>query len=569
MKFLSNNSRLRSRLKVWRGDIPLYTGRFFFWNSGTTMQMSKFGLLRSLLYQTVSKFPNEIPNLFATRWQYQELFGHDDRPWSWSELSQAFSKLVSDQKKSFFFLIDGLDEFGGDCDELVSYLLQALRLGSNLKLCVASRPWLVFEDAFKLQPSLRVEHLTIADVRLFTSERLTANTMFARLQSLDPKSANVLIEDVTQKASGVFLWVALVVKSLLEGLRDGDSFGDLQTRLLQLPPDLEALFKKIVADLEPDYFEQASHIFQAARAAQLPWKVMQNTPMLGFNLFKRDIPHLTLLSISFIDEDVQQALNTKYTYASNTDEQIFRAERMRRRLHSRCKGLLDVPSFDKHGPEARVEYLHRTVKDFLEENGTRGFLTLNVFDAHLALCAAFLRHAKLLDPTTLAKETVESVLVAHLLKEFLIQCHWLEKQGRGDYVPFLEEMDRVAEAIYKLAYSSQPHWTKSIYLITVITDETLISSLFDYAVVLSLTHYVKKRLADGFSFNKSPNRQSLSKHVLKNGTQSMADVLGLGNIEMRQADADVMIRRKNRSSKVRRVLHTMKRKIFFWWSKGA
>ncbi|KAI0897850.1 hypothetical protein F4806DRAFT_494580 [Annulohypoxylon nitens] len=329
MKFISKDSRLRSRLQVWRGDIPLYTGCFFFWNSGTAMQMSKFGLLRSLLYQIVSKFPNEIPDLFATRWQYQELFGHDDRPWSWSELSQAFSKLVSDQKKSFLFLIDGLDEFGGDCDELVSYLLQALRLGSNLKLCVASRPWLVFEDAFKLQPSLRVELLTIADIQLFTSERLAANEMFTRLQGLDAKSARFLIENVAHRASGVFLWVALVVKSLLEGLRDGDSFNDLQTRLLRLPPDLGALFKKILADLEPDYFEQASHIFQAVRAAQLPWNVGRNTPVSGFDYMRQELPHLTLLSISFIDEDVQQALNTKHTYASNTDEQIFRAERMR------------------------------------------------------------------------------------------------------------------------------------------------------------------------------------------------------------------------------------------------
>ncbi|KAI0897849.1 hypothetical protein F4806DRAFT_379318 [Annulohypoxylon nitens] len=149
-------------------------------------------------------------------------------------------------------------------------------------------------------------------------------------------------------------------------------------------------------------------------------------------------------------------------------------------------------------------------------------------------------------------------VLVELLEEFMIQCRRLEKQGRGDYVPFLEEMDRVAEAIFKLAYSRQPHWARRLYFFSE-KDELKIRSLFDYAVVHSLTHYVKKRLADGFSFNTSPNHQSLSKHVLENGTQSMVDVLGLGNIEMR----------KNRSPKVRRVLHTMKRKISFLWRKGT
>jgi hypothetical protein len=59
--------------------------------------------------------------------------------------------------------------------------------------------------------------------------------MFAQLQSYNAAKAEVLIEDVTQKASGVFLWVRLVVKSLLEGLRDGDTVEDLRSRLLLIP----------------------------------------------------------------------------------------------------------------------------------------------------------------------------------------------------------------------------------------------------------------------------------------------------------------------------------------------
>jgi len=90
MKFLSDDRRVLSRLRVWQRDRPIFTARFFLWNSGSTMQMSRLGLLQSLLHQTVSNFPHEIRRLFPDRWEYQDVFGYDARPWTWPELSQAF-----------------------------------------------------------------------------------------------------------------------------------------------------------------------------------------------------------------------------------------------------------------------------------------------------------------------------------------------------------------------------------------------------------------------------------------------------------------------------------------------
>ncbi|KAI1096762.1 hypothetical protein F5B19DRAFT_4619 [Rostrohypoxylon terebratum] len=119
----------------------------------------------------------------------------------------------------------------------------------------------------------------------------------------------------------------------------------------------------------------------------------------------------------------------------------------------------------------------------------------------------------------------------------MIQCHWLEKQGRGDYVQFLEEMDRVAEAIRKLVFhgSSRSHWIVSIGYRVNTEEGPFIHNLFEHAIAYSLTHYVKQCLANGSSFDKSPYRKSLSKYVLRNGTKDMADILGLGSIEMTKA----------------------------------
>ncbi|KAF3808211.1 hypothetical protein GCG54_00006828 [Colletotrichum gloeosporioides] len=449
MKFLSDDARLQPQLEGWQKDIPVHIASFFFWNSGTMMQMSREGLLQSLLHQTIRNFPQDISKLFPERWEYQELFGYDSRRWSWSELSQAFTEMLSDKTKALFFIVDGLDELDGDCSEMTSYLLRAFSQGPHIKACVSSRPWLVFEDSFRRKPSLKMEDFTKKDITLFATEKLTENTMFAQLQRLDDKSARAFIDEVSGKASGVFLWVTLVVKSLLEGLRDGDKIQDLRSRLDDLPPDLQSLFRKLLEDLEPSYFQQSSRIFQSVRASHLPRASIAVGEYKSIEV-KGDgheaWSSLRLLSLSFIDEDPEEALGNDSQGTMGPHEQGYRAEVMRRQLQSRCKGLLEVPTFSTTGPESKVEYLHRTVKDFLEEGGGGDFLaTEDSFDPHVVLCAALIRHAKAIRPTEDDMAGMESL--ADILREFTTQCHWLERKNRDVYVPYLEEMNKVAEAI--------------------------------------------------------------------------------------------------------------------------
>ncbi|KAI8630989.1 hypothetical protein F5Y19DRAFT_463797 [Xylariaceae sp. FL1651] len=497
MKYLSADERLQRRLNVWGAGKPLCTGRFFFWNSGTPLQMSKVGLLRSLLYQILSNYPDLIPRIFPDRWEHQELFGYYDRVWSWLELSNGFLTMISDESKMFFFVIDGLDEF----EDVISNK-------SNVKLCVSSRPWLVFEDTFRSRPSLRMEDLTIRDIRQFAYDRLRENVMFLRLQELFQDQADMLVEQVTQKASGVFLWVVLVVKSLLEGLQDGDTIADLQARLLLLPGDLGELFEKILRELQPAYLEQASRILQAVRASYLPWREMsmQTEELMQpendeNNHGRRDgASPLRLLSLSFIEENTKSAFLDASTSEMIPSEQNFRAEQTRRRLQSRCKGLLEVPTYKKHGPNARIHFLHRTVKDFLEENRGRYFLTSTsqLFDPHISLCASFLRHAKTLN---LGEGDYKNVnCLSDLMEQFLMQCHWLEREHNPKYVPFLDEMDRFAGAAFPFM-----HWTCLVD--SYVGRACKVDSILGYAVTRSLNGYLQAKVEDGLAEVALQNRR--------------------------------------------------------------
>ncbi|KAF8847365.1 hypothetical protein BDZ45DRAFT_637097, partial [Acephala macrosclerotiorum] len=393
MKYIFNDPRTMERIRDWTGDVPLITAGFFFWNSGTVMQMSKMGLLQALLYESINSSFELVPILFPDRWRSYELFGGDLRPWSWSELALAMKKLLSNESHKFFFLIDGLDEFDGTSSELVHFILEH-SARPNVKICVASRPWLVFEDAFQKRPSLRLEDLTAPDIRMFTSESLRQNLMFKSLEALQPQESERLIVEVTSKASGVFLWVRLVILSLLEGLRDGDRIVDLQKRLHHLPSDLEALFHKILNRLNPSYFEQASRLFQLVREWEKP---------------------MSLLVLSFAEEGFNNAIATE-TNAMSLAQAEYRAETMRRRLNSRCKGLLEAP-VSKQRPilTTQVQFLHRTVRDFLSRPDIWEYIVSGgpqAFDPQPSWCGASLLELKSTSMAQLVTSDFHDLLTA-------------------------------------------------------------------------------------------------------------------------------------------------------------
>jgi len=116
MKYLHSNPATVQHLERWASPHSLAMTSFFFWNSGSKMQMSHTGLLQTLLFKALSKHPSLIPKVFPKRWEVCSLFGEDTRCWGWSELTKAIELLVNEQSVAlrFCFFIDGLDEFDGD-----------------------------------------------------------------------------------------------------------------------------------------------------------------------------------------------------------------------------------------------------------------------------------------------------------------------------------------------------------------------------------------------------------------------------------------------------------------------
>jgi len=75
-----------------------------------------------------------------------------------------------------------------------------------------------------------MHELTTQDIRSFAEDNLARDERFMELRKHDDRCPD-FIEEIVQTADGVFLWVFLVVRSLLEGLTNADRIVDLQRRL--------------------------------------------------------------------------------------------------------------------------------------------------------------------------------------------------------------------------------------------------------------------------------------------------------------------------------------------------
>jgi len=264
--------------------------------------------------------------------------------WSQARLERSFAQLVrlADPSLKLCFFIDGLDEYDGDHGDIAEYIEELTKISPHAKVCVSSRPLPVIQQVFEGSCGLKLQDLTADDIKRYVGDKLEGDRNMQRLISRDPKHGNLLISEIVDKASGVFLWVTLVVKSLIRGLRNGDEISHLLQHLTHLPPDIEHLFEHILERIEPEHKEESSKMFQIFRASGNKLNILGLYRTLRFNDHSGAIDLVTEEEASFSSQ----------TYK---DEIGYQAERTTRRLDSRCRGLLEV--FDSSGGEVDEVFL--------------------------------------------------------------------------------------------------------------------------------------------------------------------------------------------------------------------
>ncbi|RSL88327.1 hypothetical protein CEP52_015262 [Fusarium oligoseptatum] len=290
MKYIIENPDLRTHLQEYAGDLPCLQAGFFFWNPGSELETSREGLLRTLLHQCLEARPELIPTVAPRRWALYNLLGGSTVPpeWAWKELKESFDILCSLHGQEFrlALFIDGLDEFKEpkESPDLLINLIRHVATSYGIKICVSSRPWNVFADAFGLEPSLTMQNLSGRDIEHFVRTEFNRSIAFQELKEVFDDDATSIIKEIIEKAQGVFLWVNLVVRNLLSTLVDNPSLADLRRKLSEIPDDITGLYNTIWRSIPAERQRRSSKILQICAdpwsycRAEVVWLATEDNP---------------------------------------------------------------------------------------------------------------------------------------------------------------------------------------------------------------------------------------------------------------------------------------------------
>ena len=212
MKYIFNDKRTAETLSEWSGLMLVLAANFFFWKGGTHEQRSQVGLLRLLLFQISQHQPAIAALIFPDEFARfrgmspNEIRRFTRQPWTLRHLQDALQRLIKlpDHPMKMCLFIDGLDEFEG-CDERDDHLylvelLKSLCASPFVKICISSRPLLVFEETFCDKPGLRLQDLTTVDIRRYASDKLSNNVRMQQLAIDEPVQREYFVDKTSEKA---------------------------------------------------------------------------------------------------------------------------------------------------------------------------------------------------------------------------------------------------------------------------------------------------------------------------------------------------------------------------------
>lgn len=219
---------------------------FFFNARGTDLEKSTIGMYQSLLLQLLQRFPK----LQDVTLSFLETLGMNIRTtaehlqFTINSLKYIFREAIhSLDRHSIVCFIDALDECSEDeVRDMISFFREVDEYGENLneglqfQVCFSSRhyPHISIDRGLSLVLEGQEEH-----------NQDIADYVIDKLKIGNSKAAQNIRDLLREKASGVFMWVVLVV-DILNKEHDRGRIMGLRNRLRDIPSDLHELFRDIL-----------------------------------------------------------------------------------------------------------------------------------------------------------------------------------------------------------------------------------------------------------------------------------------------------------------------------------
>lgn len=355
MKYIHKHHRMQVGLHRWAGKRKALIASHFFWGSGTLMQQSHEGLLRALAFQLLQQCPELSPQAFPDRWKaaLQPIHALTQKQWTPKELLGGLTNFLNGAHDfCVLIFVDGMDEYSGSHEYLIG-IVAALAKIPNVKICVSSRPWIDFSDAYSNSPwKLNLHDLTRKDIESFTISTLEGNDRFKSFKTRNPEASLDLVSCITDRAQGIFLWVHLAVQSLLQGIKNADNIVDLQRRLDELPRELEPFFERMLNNIDDFYKSRTAKILLVLTHARI------TLPLVTFYFLDSQDglhfdPQRFLRNWPYVDEREAEEVETK-----------------KRQLIAQFKDLIHISKRSTSAAlfKFSVTFIHRSVIDFISQS---------------------------------------------------------------------------------------------------------------------------------------------------------------------------------------------------------
>ncbi|KAI8627405.1 hypothetical protein F5Y19DRAFT_477620 [Xylariaceae sp. FL1651] len=402
MKYLCRHPTTKELLNRWSGGDELLFAKFFFWRIGVVQEQRNMrGLIRGLLYQVLCKIPKLSRAIFSQTSRDNLVEGLQKRSGAESdsdEVMAAFSRLVEVSTSSspsqdlrgirICLFIDGLDEYdntkiGQTYRELVQKLCQwTTSSNGSVKICVSSRIQEPFMQMLDESKRFTLHKLTGRDIELFVEQQLENHPKFRIHQQKSPRECQELIHKLRQSADGVFLYVALVLKDLVDGLDNGIPIDCLQRIISETPEELNTLLERIIGGINKSFRDGPEVLLAALLRAtgtllspedrgpeyvffdEAPFLIIEdfNLSALGSFFILRAVDK----GVSMQEDPVMDDFNLEkeeWFQDSMSDDEVMKA--ICTTVRARCNGLIDIVNGEY------VKFTHRSIPEFLQTHFCR------------------------------------------------------------------------------------------------------------------------------------------------------------------------------------------------------
>lgn len=406
--------------------------RFFFFSSGTDLQKSMEGFLRSILLQLVEQnsdskkfFHDLCRRRMATETAERRASGI--LSWHFAELKSMVEILVNDDNigDEISIFVDAIDEcLDQDRSKLVSFLYR-LRGRDGER---SNRPRILLtcrlypDENFMGDFNIRLEEKNEDDIQRYVESEL-------RITGEDESDVIEFKNSLASRTGGLFLWVTLVVNRINIMSSKGLSLSSIGSQIFDCPMELNGLYNALLEGIKDEEMLEAGKLFQWIRFSRRPLRLEELKVAMKF--------HYDPTPDSIFElEDVERP------------ERLISDQQMKKRILHLGRGLIGITDTPISPGRAVVGFHHETVKDFIDTVGlkyldfrlSKGTSLAKTADLHLAnTCTSYLSSEELHAVTARGRRELQS--------EFLFlnyaTTHWLdhavqaELQELGTFVEWL------------------------------------------------------------------------------------------------------------------------------------